>query len=445
MDKKIRLILFLTFLLAFLISAPLVVLYTAGYRLDLGAGQIVHTGVLNISSIPKGVSVYVDGVLQPDRSPAVFDTVYPGEHLITLEKEGYSSWEKTLEVVSRETTFIDRALLFLEDERQIEDRRGTQYSSVSPNRHTLAYIVQEGSWVELWVSDGLAQTERVLARLRDESGAEYEITWSESGAYLILEQNGATQNSITLIDLKKEATLDVHRILKQSSEFWWDAWDDDLLYARLDGSLYQLDVNNTEDAELVEFDAQALSFFYQPIALSMGSDRMVLSRYEDQTASIITYLPFGTYQFHNAPEGIALLKDVERHRIVLVDLWNSDQPILLNQEATSWHWSADGDRLVFTNGFDVEVYTRSSHTTSTLTRLSDMIQDVFWYPLGNAVVFVTDAQVVSIELDARDGHETLELLGGVVGRAFIDPEGEWVFMLGADGEEVGIFSKRLQR
>ncbi|MBT5807664.1 PEGA domain-containing protein [Candidatus Uhrbacteria bacterium] len=445
MNKNLRLILFLTFLLTFLISAPLVVLYTAGYRLDLGAGQIVHTGVLNVTSVPRGATVFIDGVEQSEQTPSVFDTVYPGERVIRLEKDGYISWEKQLTVTSRETTFIEGALLFLESEKQVEDDRSTQHSSVSPDHHSLAYLVREGSWVELWVSDGLAETERVIARLPDEPGAEYTIEWSALGTYLILNQDGFTQESLTLVDLDKEQTLDIHRILKLSSEYWWDAWEDDVLYARLDGVIYQLNIHNTEDAEPLAFDAQTTSYQHQLLALSQNTDRAVLSTYENDTASIVTYLPYGTYQFHNTPGDTALLEDVDRQRIILVDLTNADQPILLNEQATSWHWSADQDRLVFTDGFDLEVYTRSTHTTTTLTRLSERIQDVFWYPLGNSVVFVTDAQVISIELDSRDGHETLELTGGVVGRAWVDPDGEWIYMLGADGNEMGIFSKRIQR
>ena len=109
-----RHILFVLFAAGFLISAPLVVLFTAGYRYHFESGKIVQTGVLNVSSIPKGATVFLDDLIQKERTPAVISNVIPGDHIVRVEKDGYSSWKKTMEISSKQSTFSNQVVLFLQ-------------------------------------------------------------------------------------------------------------------------------------------------------------------------------------------------------------------------------------------------------------------------------------------------------------------------------------------
>ncbi|PJA45961.1 hypothetical protein CO174_01185, partial [Candidatus Uhrbacteria bacterium CG_4_9_14_3_um_filter_50_9] len=349
MNRTWRTILFFSFLLMFLVSAPVIVLYTAGYRLDVMAGRITHTGVLNATSIPRGATVLIDGVLKSDRTPTVFDDVFPGEHLITLQRSGYTSWEKILEIKSRETTFIANALLFLDSTFENQESRTVSFYSLSPHRDQLAYLISEGSWIELWVTDPSTQSERLLARITEAAGADYAIRWSKEGTTIALFQNGSSLETLSLITVATGETLSVPTTLERASKFWWDVAEDDYLYAEQAEVVYRVSLS-TQEVELVSYNAETIMHQNEDLILSSASDRMVLSRYQDKTATILTYLPVGSYQFRTAPSGLALLEDLDRHRLILVDLSSQDQPILLNEEAYSWDWSKDGDRLVFTDG-----------------------------------------------------------------------------------------------
>ena len=82
---------FLVFLAGFFIAAPLVVLYTAGYRYNFGTGRIVQTGVLSIDSTPKGAAIFLDGDRLRPSSPALLKNVLPGDHRVRVEKDGKDS------------------------------------------------------------------------------------------------------------------------------------------------------------------------------------------------------------------------------------------------------------------------------------------------------------------------------------------------------------------
>src|SRR3989338_8433381 len=102
---------FLAFIALFLVSAPLVVLYTAGYRWQLSQG-VTRTGTLFVASVPDGAQIILNDVAEDERTPAVIKTLLPGEYRVRLEREEHLPWEKRLMVYENTTTFIDRVLLF---------------------------------------------------------------------------------------------------------------------------------------------------------------------------------------------------------------------------------------------------------------------------------------------------------------------------------------------
>jgi hypothetical protein len=316
-----RHILFFAFVAGFLITAPIVVLYTAGYRYHAGTGKIVQTGVLSIRSIPKGAMIYIDDVLQNDRTTAVIGNVLPGSHRIRVEKPDYSSWEKTLDVFSKQSTLVSQLVLFLDQPPEFS--KPTQ----SP---------------------------------------------------------------------KPPATKPAWETL-QTKKF---------------------SVQNTPD-------------------------RSIVSRMdENEVASIVAYLPLSAYQFEEAPSPYLMLLDKKRERVVLIDTQESTQPILLNTDATQWAWSSTGDSLLLSDGFDIEVYIPSIHAQETITRLSQPIVGLQWYPLGREVVFSYGGAIFAQELDRRGQSNKTMLVAGLIIRNFwFENDGEWLVGTTADG----MFRKKLQR
>lgn len=445
MNSKLRLVIFLIFLFVFLISAPLVVLYTAGYRFDVSAGAVVHTGVLSIDSVPKGATVYLDGEAQTDRTPSLLDNILPGEHTIKLQKENYTTWEKTLPVESRNTTFVVDAVLFLDTEFAIEDSRTIGMSVLSPNKHEMAYLIEESSWVELWLS-GTGDTKQLLTRLPNNPSATYTLLWSATGKYISLEQHIENQNTISIIDVSQSAAVNTHETLQNAEEYWWDAENDTYLYMKTDDNVYQLSVLDSAVATIIAGNPQTVISKKQTYVLSESSDRMVLAKQGNEAVSIVTYLPFGTYRFVPTPNSdLVMLEDTERGRVFLIELTDVEQPILLNKTMRYWEWDSSGDRLLYTDGFDIEIYSRSTHKTQTLTRLSEKITSLFWYPLGNMLIYATAQGVTAIELDGRDKHETTILYEGETQLVWTDGTGDYFFILTDNSERSGISSRQLQR
>ena len=116
--------------------------------------------------------------------------------------------------------------------------------------------------------------------------------------------------------------------------------------------------------------------------------------------------------------------------------------MLLNTDADQWSWSPSGDALLFSDGFDIEVYAPSLHAQETITRLSQPITGLRWYPLGRVAVFGYEGNLFAQELDRRGEPNKTTLVEGLgVLEFWFENEGEWIVGIAADGS----FRKRLQK
>lgn len=394
MKTGTRRILFLSFLAAFLIAAPAVVLYTAGYRYSFSAGRIVQTGILSLGSVPKGASIFVDGESIGSVTPSVVKNILPGEHAVRLEKTGYSTWGKTLSVASRETTFADDVVLFLSDAPTRTRETPLTAVRVNPENGSAAYAKGEGQWTEIWIDDPRDGTERLVSRLSLSGSTSLALTWL-SGSVLSIESSGKTR-VVTLVDAATGAPVDT-------------SWPEGL-------------------------------------SLAASGDRVAVSRKNGNASEILAYVPAGAYQFADAPDGILLLTDTVRDRVVLVNARGGDQPILLNASAVSFQWEPGGRRLLYTDGFDLHVYDASTHSDETITRLSTPITGVGWYPDHGYVLYALSDAIEAVELDHRDQRNVTRLVEGAnLGSFAVDQSGRALSFFGTVDGASGLFAKRLQR
>lgn len=314
-----RPIVFFLFTVGFLITAPVVVLYTAGYRYHFGTGKIVQTGIITISSIPKGADVLIDTQRQDQRTPAVIGNILPGSHEVRVEKSGYVPWMKNLSVHSKQSTFVTDVVLFLDEP-------------------------------------------------------------------------ATTTGQATNVAEEKKSWTPVAQIYT---------------------------IKNTQDRSILAFsDANDL-------------------------ASIIAYLPLSIYEFAPAPAPYLLVTDTSRGRVILIDTQKTQQPILLNADANQWAWSPVGDALLFSDGFGIEVYVPSLHIRETITRLSEPISGLRWYPLGRVALYSYGGDIFAQELDRQNEPNKITLVEGLnVLNFWIEEDGKWLVGVMEDGGEV---RKRLQR
>lgn len=116
MPQKYRRLLVFMLALLFFIAAPLLILYTAGYRYNIQTRQIQRTGILSIDTQPQGASIYIDNTLVNEQTDVVIANIIPGNYEVRIEKDGYYPWKKRLDVNANLSTFVKELQLFKESE-----------------------------------------------------------------------------------------------------------------------------------------------------------------------------------------------------------------------------------------------------------------------------------------------------------------------------------------
>lgn len=403
MNRTARKVVFFLFLGLFLIAAPVVVLYTAGYRINPGRLALVKTGVFAISSEPKSATIIIDGVSTSQKTNAVLKNIMPGEHTVRLEKGGYFPWEKKLEVKENETTFVQKTVLFLTGEPALNVPGNYLAFVFSRSGKNIAFALTEGSWVEIWSRTLSSGEEKLLSRLSNNGLGNLTLSWSFDDSLLFVKETNGTAETWLTIDQNGNS---------QKTEKPLAEWSRDV-------NQFLFVKNNN----LIRRDANGL----------------------EQT---LASLPSGTYEFLPAPPTTVLLQDKTRNKIILIDDRGVDQPILLNTDAFVAVWNPQNEKqLLYASDFEIHLFDAEKLSDELITRVSVPIIGAAWQPTGADIFYADNNNLYAMELDRRgSGYQIFNLATMTAIQAItIAPDGQNAFLVGTNGTDVGLFIRALQK
>lgn len=71
--------------------------YAEGYRLNWKNFKLAKTGVIYLSSYPKGADVYLDGLMEEKKTP-YSKSLLPGFYYVVVKKSGYQDWSASFRI-----------------------------------------------------------------------------------------------------------------------------------------------------------------------------------------------------------------------------------------------------------------------------------------------------------------------------------------------------------
>ncbi|MEK7105185.1 MAG: PEGA domain-containing protein [Patescibacteria group bacterium] len=387
MSLATRRTLFYLYILAFLIVAPAVVMFTAGYRFDFTTGQLVQVGALSVTSVPRSVAVYLDDGLIATRTPALAKRVVPGEHELRLSKTGYTTFQKTIDVRSRETSIIENAILFLDAEPTLRHPLAPTISAAASGM--IAYGVTSEPWFELWVYNVSDDSFLLIDRLTTQEVIDPELTWTH---------------------------------------------DSTLALSVADGKMHTTHFYSST-GPLTASPYAAYSF----VALENGTALVTETR-----PTPLAVLSGGEYEVIDQIGSLLLVREWREGRLVVVDTATSGPPILLDTTAEFYHWQ--NDTLYVSDGFELRTYVPSTNIDTLITRTGTRILDVIPYPFGTTVFVVTATDVTAVDIDDPSHVVATPIVsGGALQSFLIDARGRQGYFFGTVGEETGLFQIPLTR
>ena len=245
--RLLRTIAFYLFLVVFLVSCPLIVLYALGYVFQPGAERgIVKTGLIHLSSVPPGASVYVGKRRYTKQTPTSLSDLFPGDYPISVAIKNHRPWVGMVPVEAEKATALDH-LLLLPQQWNWEVRSGGAFEELTPIPGSRVFLLRYGPRLDDHVVyDGKEDSYRPLSSLGSPSGARVlscltargspsvllRIESSKGERWLWVEFRGEDMRAEDLTSLFPRRPLRVE----------WDPVEKRQLFTFQDGSLNRLDV-----------------------------------------------------------------------------------------------------------------------------------------------------------------------------------------------------------
>ena len=207
--------------LAVVVTVVILGFVVSGYWINSDF-QVERQGMLQISSSPTGAYIDIDGEtsswFQRTNTSKVLST---GEHAVTLKKDGYDTWTKTINIKEGLLYRLHYPRLFFEDRtpEKMFSTTGTTSATISPDKKSLVLLNNTTKWSYVNLDNdkptaesiniaeffsGVSLAENASAGLLNEEIIN--LDWDYDGSHLLIQ---AKNNDIT-----EWVLLDVRNIAK---------------------------------------------------------------------------------------------------------------------------------------------------------------------------------------------------------------------------------------
>ncbi len=303
-----RKLLFYLFVAAYLVVCPLLILYTLGISLRPGGERtIVRTGMIYVSSIPVGAELYLQGRLQPDRTPTAVRNLTPGTYEVRVAAPGYRSWSTRVTLRANQVRWFNRVLLLPEVWSAVK-RSEAPFQDLIPAEDAPFCILKRGGTVGdyriyLMQRDQLLPLSAAGTALADaEVRKVYTVDRSRS---FLLEVAGAGKPRVLQASIHAEAVRleDITALLPAGfARVDWDPHDDSVLFPVSGKTIGMVDLEDRSTLPVFVRQAQGAGVFERHLYVLSTERLLYRLAYPDGTRQPVADVPAtgltGTDQFY---------------------------------------------------------------------------------------------------------------------------------------------------
>ncbi len=396
-NKLYRLIvLYFLMTVAVIVMVTMIVFFVLGYRLDTDSGHVEQYAFLQFNSIPTGATVTVDGATVSSKTPNK-SSVPPGKHTVTMQRDGYQTWTKTVEVKAGTLTWLNYALL-VPSKMTVEpvaNYESLDMTLASPKgRYMLVHKYAEGGSFELVdiSSDTIKSTTLTIpANYYSGSyvtGAAHKFTiekWDDGERYVLIKHSYANKDEWLVMDTQNAAlTKNISKMFDVPiASIGFSGTSGNILYILSSGEIRKLDLSAGT------------------ISKSLVSNVTSFAIYDE--SNVITYTGLG--KAGTAERVVGLYREGDSKSVILKTVTSaSDVPLNV---ATARYFNED--YVVISEGKKIDVLGGSypetaSEVTASLKTIASLTSKLSVYgltfsPTGEYILFQSGANFASYDLE----------------------------------------------
>lgn len=409
---------YMSFIVIFMVTVPIIILYTQGYRYNFKRGKVQKTGIFIVSSIPKKADVYLNGkIVIGDQTPARIEKLLPADYEIKLAKEGYHDWTKKLQIFENSTTFAEDVILWknslpiqlseylLIDWLASPDNKKSVF--ITQDRKIVSFDLSSNKFYDIYQA-GQYDNPKILA-------------WSNTSKKILIKSG----NKYLVIDTERYYIKPIEISDNNYKSLKWNPKNDNALYGLNVSGVWKIDLFTNEkklifDKEVADFfiSDDTVYYFYKDIVY-----KQKLS--ESKNPEIIDGIKCQNCIFLNYDFSKLVLIDKQSQELFIIDPELKNKTI--KKEAKNIFW-LNQNTFLFYNDWEIWIYELNEKEPELITRIGAGIGEVLWHPEGRHIIFTSEDKIKIIELDNRELRNIIELYSGLkINNLTIDNEGKNIY------------------
>lgn len=466
------------FIFLFLIIAPVIVLHTQGYRFDISKGIFVYSGSITIKGFPQDFEVYINdkpaekGMLNVINDSYTINSMRPGKYNLKCTKDGYTAWEKNIEIHSGVSTEFWNVLLFPDENKAAENYIGLNVEQffLSPrDKKEIVFFSQTENTRDIYLLEATDKKEVVKIFSTEDYNFlnpddEENVEWSTNNKmlliplqgkegkkeYLVSRIRGGNIEDVTNInevfnqhlnnknpENKNESKNyqnndnDNSQAAKEKIEIEKVRWVFDktgeFIILTNDKKLYYFYLDNPEKTILLDENVTGFDFAGNRIYYSKAPYNLVWEVKDDK---IETRRQISTKTTFEENENFVKLIVYDEYRFIIIN--DKGELLVFNEEKEKGEkfeeiiqpnvqgiqFSNDGKKLLYWTDNEIWVLmlrkwevqpVRQRGDKFLITRLSKKINNVQWMDNYENIIFSVDNQIKSSEIDVRDHANSINI------------------------------------
>jgi len=385
------------FALTFLIAAPALVFYTSGYRWNAKKAKIERNGTLIIDSRPTKASIFLNGKNNNETTPITLQNVTPGNYTIKIQKNGYHSWEKRLDVYPELVTFVNEVRLWKDVQPLEDDFQGVFRIDAAPDEKNLALLKMNGAsgTLIIWTPESGAQK---IIEFSHSSNPDTIFSWSPDSRYLLLQDEKAGENSHWLINPRTDG--DPIELPKGTYR-----WNGSILEGTTDGNAITINPANGSISRQPYTKGIEDIFSGLVLRYATGTDSLVLFHENIPERGLI--LPSGDWRVYSSERNGLILRDGINWLNLNAE---AEVPEINRLTGDKLRPFNDGNEISYLaiNGGELWLWNVNGDS-ELLLRESQPISDAVWHSAGSDVAFALNGGVFMLNLDKRNNRIRTQL------------------------------------
>lgn len=471
MERHLRRIFFWVLVVAFCVTAAIIIPLAMGYRYNPERGVFTYGGSVTIKSNPQDIKILIDGKeVTNQKTGRINNTVHIdglriGDHRLEVQADGFRDWSKNINIQSgRSVEFWNLWLTRSDYPRKSYSPAGVIDFFYDAQKELAAYVSELEGKIRIGVLD-IASGQSTETIAFDEGysflpGTLENIEWEPRTKNLIapISRDGAKKYFLLNAESGQMTDLETYSGSAEMGQVRWDANDRNYIYYLNDQELYRLHIQNPQDKRrLAEhvlcYDISAGWIYY--LEASNGIVYRFSPEAQSQPEQVTT-------------SGPAESSDAAYRMIVYDDkrlaIWNADGALYvynagehenyfrrIGERVYAVQFSDDGKKLLFWNDREISAYflrdwkvqpIRQEDEVRNLARFFTPIANVHWSKDYEHVIFLNQGGIRLLDIDPRSNQNILDIttLGLENTRVVSDLSNDQIFFIDRSGDSTGIFS-----